>query len=192
MADRRFNVESYIAALPAGLASYPHCTSKMSSVRFQLQRRPLRRLADLPEELVDLIRDPPVATAWIPTTIFVATILAIESEHAISDAALAIESTKDMLESPLYRFTLRMLSPATILRAGAATWHLFHRGTTFKTRDVGGTIEATLEFPAMLLPPPILEGFAAGFETISRASWKDDAHVRLVEHGPRFGRYRLT
>lgn len=192
MVARRYSVQRYVEDLPAGLSSYPQCSSKMSSLLFQLQRRPLRGLAGLPDEVADLVRDPPVATAWIPTTLFVATTLAIEADHGIVDATLAIETTRDMLESPLYRLALLMLSPATILRAGAATWQLFHRGTTFKTREIYGALEATIEFPPMLLPPVILDGFAGGFETICRASWKKTATVTLIDHGARFGRYRLV
>ncbi|MBK8938509.1 MAG: hypothetical protein IPM79_12940 [Polyangiaceae bacterium] len=170
MAPHLHTVQSYLDTLPAGLASYPQCSSKMSSLLFQLRRRPLRGLAGLPDEVVEVVGDPPVATAWIPTTVFIATTLAIEAEHGITDVTLAIESTEDMLESSLYRFTLRLLTPSMILRAGAATWGMFHRGSTFKARAVAGALEATLEFPPMLLPQEILQGFAAGFEAICRAS----------------------
>lgn len=188
----QLTVRAYVESLPQGLDSYPHCSSKMSSLLFQLQRRPLRSLAELPAEVVALVSDPPVATAWVPTTVFVATTIAIEAEHGITDQTLAVEATQIMLDSPLYRFTLRLLSPSMILRAGAATWGLFHRGTSFKAKEVASVLEAVLEFPPGLLPEEILSGFAAGFETICRASWKHDAAVRLVEHSARFGRYRLT
>jgi hypothetical protein len=192
MATHASALQSYLDALPAGLASYPQCSSKMSSLLFQLQRRPLRTLEALPDEVVEIVRDLPVATAWIPTTVFVATTLAIEAAHDITDTTLAVEATAEMLESPLYRFTLRLLSPTMILRAGAATWGMFHRGTRFKAEEVDGVLEATLDFPPRLFPLEILHGYAAGFATICRASWKGTASVTLIDHGPRFGRYRLT
>ena len=186
------SVGAYLASLPRGLGSYPQCTSKATSVTFELERRPTPARPHLPEEVRHILLHPPLSNAWIPTTVFVATTLAIEAHHGITDETLAIESTDAMIASPLYGLMLRMLTPSMILRGGAATWNLFHRGTTLRADRIGAHLEARMSFPVGLFPLEVLSGFAAGFQRIVGASWKKDAVVRLVDHGPTFAVYRLT
>lgn len=183
-------VEAYLATLPRGLASYPQCTSKASSIAFQLARRPTPPDPSLPAEVCEVLTTPPLPNAWLPTTVFVATTLAMGAHHGISFETLSAEATSDMVASPLYSLTLRMLSPSMLLRAGAATWGLFHRGATMVVREVDGHYEARLSFPTALFPEHILRGFARSFQTIIVASGTPDVRVALASFGSTFGVFR--
>lgn len=184
-------VDRYLASLPRGLSSHPDCVSKASNLTFQLVHRPAPALRQLPEPVRRVLEDPPLPSTWIPTTVFVAATLAIEAHHGITDETLAIESTEEMLKSKLYGLSLKMLTPSMILRAGAATWGLFHRGSRLVSHKNGDVLEARMSFPSGLFPLEMLRGYAAGFQCVTRASWKKDARVRLVDSGPTFGLFRL-
>jgi hypothetical protein len=83
--------------------------------------------------------------------------------------------------NPSYRAVMAFMSPRTLLERGAARWDAFHRGTTLTVRRGEGVAaaEADLRFPAHLITPLLLRGYADAFRAALVHSRAPDALVEL-------------
>ena len=129
-------LRAYLDTLPAELESYPECQAKGSMVASALEGHDLSAELDgLPQVLVDLVREPPPATRWIPL---------VWSEalfHVVCDAfypseeaviAWTYRRTVAMARKPMYRRLASVAGPRFFLRLGSSVHQLFERGTSMK------------------------------------------------------------
>lgn len=187
-------LEAYLATLAGGLDAHPACLAKGSLVRNLLEGQPLEELARrLPPALRRHVVEPPVDSEWIPEVHLTSLYLAVADLRALRDEdllAFARDRNRALFRSPVYRFLMEAVSPATLIRFGGQRWGNFHRGTRLDLEGVSDDgVRFTLRFPEGLLPPLMLrvyaQAFVAAFE-LARARFPD---VRVEAEDAGSGRF---
>ncbi|HEX8795512.1 MAG TPA: hypothetical protein VF765_31395 [Polyangiaceae bacterium] len=182
------NIESYLAALPRGLASYPECVHKGEPLGVWLQRSPLRDVARLvPTAVAPLLdRHRPLPT-WVPDVHANVIYMAIRQACFADDAgflAHARECNRAVLETPTNRLLFWAATPRAILRAASLRWGSLHRGSNIDVRFArDNSAEVVLTFPRFLYPEIVLRGNATGFQAaVENTGARDvEAHLRSME-----------
>lgn len=191
-------MEAYLARLPRGRDSFEDCTTKGALLRACLQARPLG-LDQLPENVSEsireLIRSPPLDSSWFPTVDYFGTSMVIADAYDMSDAEFCrfwYEVMRDLSSSRLYSLLLGVATPDRLLKYTGLGWGRFHRGWTMRTSERDGDVEIVLEFPAGLLPPLGVRGFASVFQAFIDASSAPGGVVEAVSSNETTATYRCS
>lgn len=178
------SVESYLASLPRGLASYPECMHKGEPLAVWLRRTPTREVSRIvPQQVAQLLdRDRPVPT-WVPEVHANVLYLAMREAHFSEDGAFiahARECNRAVLETPTNRVVFWAATPRAILRAAGLRWGSLHRGSAMEVRVArDNSAEVVLSFPRGLYPELVLRGNATGFALALENAGARDAEVQL-------------
>lgn len=159
------DVASYLAGLPAGLASYPECQAKVAVARSFVER--------LEQHSPELRLDPDLraavegpVSAWLPETASTAIFLAARGAFAGDEPFLrwVEDADRELLSGRLYRALFWLVGPKRVLRAGAERWERLHRGTTLHLEHMGDhDARARLTYPYGLFPPLAIAAYAGSF-----------------------------
>lgn len=179
------SLDQYVASLPHGLASYPGCQQKGQILRQFISTFGSQRLFSLlPEEIVDLARDPPPATEWISEVKATAIYLALRDVLGSDDAFFqhCYSMNRRLLSSPLYRVLFAVASPERILRGAAERWGKLHRGTELRARKVEA-LEAIVRLtaPAYLIPDLMCRAYGSAYQVAVELAGGQDVVVDCVE-----------
>jgi hypothetical protein len=165
------SLDTYLARLPDGLASYPEALAKGATIRASIEAMPaeIRRGDGLPPRLRELLRDPPTTNAWGSEVEMWALVLAAyDTSFGTSGVAAydtwAYELNRRLLGGPLYRVLFAVISPERLFVGASKRWAAFHRGTTMDISDMahgGGKLRLTT--PASMLPRVAQVALAAGY-----------------------------
>lgn len=154
-------MESYIASLPDGLASYPEARVKGSLVRSSLTAspRPLTVGMGLPPRLEAIILAPPAASDWIPEAELWALRTCMYDRDFADAGGMAAYSewvyglNLRLLRSPLYRILFAVLSPERLFVGSTNRWSAFHKGTSMEdVQATRGRGRFRLKTPPYLVP----------------------------------------
>ncbi len=127
-------LDAYLARLPQGLETSPQMQQKGSIVHSFLEGVPIHsHLSSLPPAIAELVKRPPLPSAWIPEVkafgLFLACAdLCFPSPEAYVE--FAYRANKKIIEGPLYAMLFRMLGVKRIVKVVAGRWDQFHRGTS--------------------------------------------------------------
>jgi hypothetical protein len=185
---------SYLAALPAGLASYPECQAKTSLSVTLLQGMPLPRPkpSEVPEPLSRFLERPP-SSLWMPEVEARALALIIADHYLMSDKqylAWVKAQNSSFFASLMYRAVMSFVSPASLIPRATERWAAVHRGSTLTAEFVGPRdVDVTLTFPPHLFSGLALEQLVAVFEALFERSKARDPEVMLAEISPTRGIY---
>jgi hypothetical protein len=182
------SVETYLASLPRGLASYPECMFKGDSLGAWLRQTPTRDVARLlpPHVAALLDRDRPIPT-WVPEVHANVLYLAIRDAHFADEAAYlshARESNRAVLDTPANRLVFWAASPRGILRSAGLRWGSLHRGSALEVRSArDSSADIGLSFPRGLYPELVLRATALGIAVALENTGARDVEVplRVVE-----------
>jgi hypothetical protein len=189
----------FLATLPAGIASYPACTSKFSVLRERFASRSTPVPSGLlPTTVTDLLDAVPSSSAWVPSVrleaanlVFADTHFGGPGGHATYLALIRRDNTR-LLGSPLYRALFALMSPERLLRRLPERWHAFHRGSTVSALEhTSKSIVLALEYPPNLHHPLILQGFAVGFEVAAGAAGAVEPVARHTVESETMTRYAI-
>ena len=173
---------AYLAALPAGLASHPECQAKASLYRtFIGERVP----PGLPDALLDLMQHPRPVTAWIPEVHSHALLLAhydmLGHDHQ-SFARFTYDTQRELWNSKLYKFLMKLVSPARLITGAGQRWAQFHRGSELSANELGPTEgELLLRHPPKLYDEISLIGLTEGLRAVLDVS-RVPSRLRLTHH----------
>ena len=194
MTRRYPRLESYLAGLPVGLASYPQCLTKASLPLTLLEGIPLPRPdpGEVPEPAARYLSRPPAAM-WVPEVEAMALSITIADHFDMSDAQY-LEWLKDQnrtyLNSLMYRAVFAFLSPAHIVPKAAARWSAVHRGSELTVQFAGERdVDITLTFPPGLFAGIVLQHLTAVFDVVLERSNARHGEVVLAEVSPTRGVY---
>ncbi len=125
---------AYLATLPDGLDSHPTTLVKASALLAFRSRLELGGLDEMPADLADVVRYPPLPSQWLPTAhMNVVEMMLVDQLGSVAAfEELAYQINCNYLRSPLYRVAFRVLSPQMLLRGAAFRWRHFHRGSSLK------------------------------------------------------------
>jgi uncharacterized protein (TIGR02265 family) len=133
------SLSAYVAALPAGLASYPECVTKGALVRSILDEVDLSDVP-LPTELAAMVRERPLLTAWVSAVHADAMFHVYCDLHARTDQAMlewTYERSARVGRSQAYRHLLAVAGPRMLLRTSVRMHGLFQRGTEIELAILG-------------------------------------------------------
>ncbi len=188
--------QDYLARLPEGLDSYPHCVAKAALLRDILGSRPLDPEGDdVPDALRSLVASPPPVSSWIPEVHFVAVSLAIYGRHFGGDDVQGFEDwvcarNSTLFRKPLYRVLIALMSPERLLVGASKRWTAFHRGTTLTLlQHTPEHALVRLEFPAHLFDRVLMHGFAASMRAAAEVAGGHDVASGLDTATPTFAEY---
>lgn len=161
-------VHQYLSGLPRGLDSYPTCLQKASVFRQFIKLAPSTWKSNLPAPLGALIRSPPPLTAWIPEVHATSVYLGIVDVRGWEDREFVNRSlamNRELLQSPLYRILMSMVSPSRLIRGGPSRWMTMHQGIEL-TGLVEGKTSALfkLTFPPRIMPTLLVQSYATAFQ----------------------------
>jgi hypothetical protein len=167
----------YLARLPDGLDSHPHCVAKAALLRDVLGSRALDPDGDhLPDPLRSLVATPPPVSSWIPEVHFVAISLAIYGRHFADHDLQAFEEwvcarNMALFSKPLYRVLIALMSPERLLVGASKRWTAFHRGTTLTLLEHTPEYALVrLDFPPHLFERVLMHGFAASMRAAAQVA----------------------
>lgn len=159
---------SYILGLKGGVDAHSQCTVKASvMLAFRQHLRDPLCVRGMPAPIGQLLTHPPLPSAWIPTVH--ANVIELMLVDELGEARFlqrAKHINVEYLSSPLYRATVRVLSPAMLIRGATLRWRHFHRGSELKA-TITGPCDATvdLSYPAGLFAPPVAKEKGLAFQT---------------------------
>ncbi len=152
-------LDAYLASLPQGLETSPEMQQKGSVVQSFLEGVPIHtHLSALPPAIAELVKHPPLPSAWISEVKAFALFLACADLCFPSPEAyveFAYRANKKMIEGPLYSMLFRMLGVKRIVKVVAGRWDQFHRGTSLTVVHFEGN-EGRLRLDSPLHATPLL------------------------------------
>jgi hypothetical protein len=190
-------LDTYLASLPAGLASYPECLAKGMIVRMMAADERLAAPAvALPAELRRLLEDLPMGSEWIPEVHAMALMYATGDAARISDEgiiSLARGRDRRAFESPAYRVLMAVATPGLLIRNAAGRWANFHRGSSLEVEGIADDgVHVGIRFPRGLFDGLHLRCFGGAMECALELSSARAAHADIVEAVPGYVRYRVA
>lgn len=190
-------LDAYLAALPRGLASHPACLAKGALVRNAFEDVPAiaSRAAELPPELGQLLREPPLGGEWVPEVHFVALFHAVNDLLGLDPAAATLrarERNRVLFESATYRILMAVFSPATLMRFAGKRWDNFHRGSTLEVAGAADDgVRVVLGYPMALFDAPVLEAFGQSFAAALELSGARNPETQIERMSGMECRYRM-
>src|SRR5689334_17496564 len=126
-------LEAYLRQLPAGLDSYADCETRGILLRSAAKEHAAHPAWEsLPGVLQDVLRDPPVPTAWVSAVLTDAVFCVIADTYYPTRQAVFdwnYERTARLSHSTAYRMLTRSTTLQTFLRGIAKLHRYFQRGT---------------------------------------------------------------
>lgn len=158
---------SYLAALPAGLGSYPECKVRIGTYDSVLGPADTNlRWDDLDDRVRRFLGSPPRGL-WVPEVDLLAGILAIGDHYHLTPQQhyeWLLVRNRLMFRGTVYRALMAFLSPDQLLRKAADRWGNFHQGTQVRSERTAvnkGVLDLT--FPPNLFDPAAAYLFGAVF-----------------------------
>lgn len=156
-------VEQFLAKLPEGVASYPQCQSRGTTLGRLVDRLEVVAPAGgLPPEVECILRDPPRGP-WIPTAPYLAALVAIrEMKCPVGPEGDAMfhreleQTSREIYGSARFRVMFFLASPSRMLSAAARRWEGFYRGTSLAVIDQ----QPTSAVASLRHPPHLSHNFA--------------------------------
>ena len=194
-------VETYLAPLPRGAASYPDCqvqTSIYDELRREVPPLDVRGMARLSPGFCAYVShgtpDDWMPEVWASALLELWFVAACQGDEEAARARLRGVNSK-LLERPAFRALVRVLSPSLALMSFARGWGLSRRGTTARSElgsrhDSPRTAGIIVGCPPHLFSERQVWGFEETFRIVSDLLKLRDHRVSPgVEHeeGLRFG-----
>ncbi|MCA9610121.1 MAG: hypothetical protein KC619_31205 [Myxococcales bacterium] len=193
--DRYPHLREYLAALPDGLASYPDCVSKATLLRSALEGHEDAAVDDLRPELLELYREPPPATIWVPAVEVNAIFHVIVDVYYPTQAQViewARRRTLRMRDNPIYRRILRVTSPWALFRISQQLDGLFQRGTHIAPELEKGHARFELTHPPHLVSRINQVANVGMFEAMVEMTGCRDARCEMTASSPTGATFEMT
>jgi len=194
-ADKFPTVAAYLATLPDGLDSYPHCQSKAALYRTLALEHPLsdQDRAGLPESLRRLVDAPKTVAAWIPEVHSHALMLAVYDRSFDSLAHFehhTFSVQRQLFESKIYAFLMRAATPQLLFRGVSLRWKAFHKGSKLVAESFGEcTAVVRLEQPPGVWDEVTAVALGAGLRAAADLLDVKNVQVDIVVRQPEVIRY---
>lgn len=154
MGKREPTLGRYLASLPIGIDSHPHCQTKASLVHSALEGMDAEVVAAaLPEPIAEMVRSPPPSSFWVPAVFSDAVFHAVcdtcfESEEAIMD--WCHERAAQMSRSPIFSRFMKVVGPERLFRLAPKLHRLLQRGSTLRSDVQPGRLVTRVGYPSNL------------------------------------------
>ncbi|HVU03233.1 MAG TPA: hypothetical protein VHE30_15840 [Polyangiaceae bacterium] len=174
--------------MPDGLRSFPGCSVRGTVLEpYVRDFKSLATEPSLPEAVADLFAGKSTAP-WVAETTFQVAYLAVRDLAFRDDAAFhrwVFAVNAELLDGPLIRHLVRLVSPTLVVLGAAKRWSHFHQGSDLvpgKVEAVGGRTLARseLRYPIGLFTECFLAGLEQAFlAAVTKARGKEPKVVVL-------------
>lgn len=149
-------VQAYLDKLPEGVHAYPDARVKFSIVRTWLEGHDPTELAGVvPESVHPLLESGVPITRWVPEVHATCIYLALRELYFRSDDAFvedALERNLRLLQNPMYRILMRVISRDRAAKSTALAFSQMHRGTDIDVERDADAWLVTLRHPPHMIP----------------------------------------
>jgi len=180
------SVQAYLARLPEGVDSYPQCMIKAAPLVDQLAMKPLpdALLGELPERVVELVRNPPMVSAWIPEVVAMTYSISIRDcffPPGVGDVAYeawAYERNRRMLSTRLYRALFLLVSPDRLFKQIGPRWSRMRRGSELEVLEHrAGFVRLQTRYPPYLHDDSVALGMKGAFRAVAELAGAKDVRA---------------
>ncbi len=179
---QRSLVAAYLSRLPEGIASYPDVVVKGTIVRSMIETSPTPLVAtELPSELHELLRSPPLPTEWVPEVPVLTLMLAYQERIPEQRYDSWVEARNlALLANPLYRALFAMIGPERIYSSAAKRWGAFRRGTSVEIVEKRPHwVQIALSYPRHLHDAATLHTVAIAFRVTAMVGGASSSQSRV-------------
>jgi hypothetical protein len=184
----------YLLQLPAGIASYPECTSRGTLVVSAIEGHDVAQLPEgLPPEILALLDKPPLPGTWVPAVYSDAVFYALVDTFYPDENEMlrwTTERTLRTAKSKMYRALTRVAGPTMLLRMVGKTHGMFQRGTTMHASAAPQGMDLRLEHPPYLHGGFNHRSNTAMIDALLRLTAASDVRVEMSESTPTHAEYR--
>jgi hypothetical protein len=161
-------LDAYLRGLPKGADSFPAFEQKASVFRSFTAGVDVAALVPLvPASVRSLLLTPPPPAMWLPEVHANCVYLAMADRLlGGADGLLrhAKAANRAVMDGPLYRMLLKLISSSRLLKQSLGVWSQMHRGMdlTMELTDAGASFR--ISHPLGLMPPALVPCYATGFQ----------------------------
>lgn len=193
----------YLARLPDGVDSYPDVVVKAATFTACIADRPVPvDDGDVPLPLVELVRNPPPVSAWVPEVHMVSIFKMIGDHHFEGEGGVqaflewVYQQNRQLLAGRLYRVLFWLVQPESIFLGVQKRWGALRRGTGIEILERGHErCRVRLSFRPYLLDEEGLLAVGTALRAAADMAGAKQSSVEVVEsrvsHGDFVVRWRL-
>ncbi len=186
-----------LGVLPQGLRSHPGCRVKGAVVRSWLLQQPVAfEPGSVPDEIRDLVENPPLPSAWVPSAVARTTWLATADMLFPGDDRGALEWTNRgvarVIGSGLYRALIALASPRLLIRALEVNLRAVNKGTTMASTIEGSSASVTWRYPVGIVPRLMADVTANALELLLSAARAEHPRVGVASLSPTMCRFSAS
>lgn len=189
-------VQAYVDALPGGIDAYPDVVVKYSIVETWLEGHDRGALRDvLPDEVHPLLEDGVPVTRWVPEVHATCIYLALRELFFPSDDTFvtdALHRNIRLLEKPMYKILLRVLTPTRAAKGTALAFSQMHRGLKLAVDPQPEAWLVTLTHPPALVPELLGRCYATALRAALEVKGYDGVFSRPVSLKPECSTFRVS
>lgn len=181
-------VTTYLDQLPGRIDAFPDAEVKYSVVATWLEGQDAAALVDcLPTEVHALLEREFPVTQWISEVHATTIYLGLRERFFSSDDAFvadALERNRTLLNKPMYRILMRLLSRDRAAKGASLTYSQMHRGTALVVDSSDGQWEVNIEHPAHLVPPLLGRCYATAMRAALEAKGYENVYCKPILFEP--------
>jgi hypothetical protein len=186
---------AYVAGLPKGLDSYPHCRVRSAVSREILEEFPhLLNHPGVDPGVRKRLRDAMDQGEWMLDSQGMATRLLVRDIVFTTDRDYHrwfFDISGRLFAKPFYRFLMYVVSPTLVVLGATKRWAAFREGSLMTANVDRNQGKVELAFPVGLYPEVALKGFGETILAALTAARARDPKVELVEVTPTRGQWRI-
>ncbi len=189
-------VQAYLDALSGGVDAYSDSVVKYSVVDTWLEGHDRAALREaLPPEVHPLLAAGVPVTRWVPEVHATCIYLGLRELFFPSDDTFvtdALHRNIRLLEKPMYRILLRVLTPARVAKGTALAFTQMHRGLELAVDPQREGWLVTLTHPPHLVPELLARCYATALRAALQVKGFEGVFSRPVSLEPEVSRYRVS
>lgn len=188
-------VHAYLKRLPGGIDAYPDAQVKYSIVRAWLEGQDLEALAEiLPAPVLPLVERGVPITRWVPEVHATTIYLSLRELFFSSDDAFvedALDRNLQLLEKPMYRILMRVISRDRAAKGTALAFSQMHRGTEIDVESDGEGWLVVLRHPPYMIPELIGRCYATALRAALEVKGFRNVRAAPIRLEPELTRIRV-
>ncbi len=181
-------VAAYLDRLPGGIVAFPEAEVKYSVVATWLEGQDSASLVDcLPGAVHPLLQRGFPVTRWISEVHATTIYLGLRERFFSSDDAFvadALQRNRALLDKPMYRILLRLLSRSRAAKGASVAYTQMHRGTELIVIAKDDYWEVTLEHPPHLVPPLLGRCYATAMRAALEVKAYQNVYCKPIAFDP--------
>lgn len=181
-------VTAYLDQLPGRIDAFPEAEVKYSVVATWLEGQDAATLVDcLPTEVHPLLQREFPVTQWISEVHATTIYFGLRERFFSSDDAFvadALERNRTLLNKPMYRILMRLLSRNRAAKGASVAYSQMHRGTELSVVSTDGHWEVSIVHPPHLVPPLLGRCYATALRAALEVKGYKNVYCKPVSFEP--------